>query len=55
MSTSIQADVSWKPYEAPQVIRFGSIVELTRNNQGSGEKRQGGNDNCNGRGGPLGC
>ena len=43
------------PYEAPQVIRLGSIVELTRNNRGSGEARQGGNNSCNGNGGPVGC
>jgi len=55
MSPLDQASVSPKPYEAPLMTRFGSIVELTRNNVGSGEIRQGGNNGCNGNGGPIGC
>lgn len=55
MSMENLARVGHKPYEAPQVIRLGSFVELTRNQAGSGEKKQGGNNGCNGNGGPVGC
>jgi len=55
MSMGNHAQVSHKPYETPQVVRLGSFVELTRNQAGSGESRQGGNNGCNGNGGPIGC